>query len=724
MVLKIWQSISDKMGSMKKLFLSLGKMLGRFLPERISMFRKKESGWLAAASLAFALLILYLIPDSFYGQYPRMPEELVTLSANGLKNDHALGCEVILKYIMLDGRKVDAADYVTKGKWVTNKNVLNWRNYEAENVTNEIVFRLPAAHNRALVFESWEWRGICEVTYQGRKMRIDCYDSGYQEKPVFLNGEKRYGDWFLGVIKFFVFLLAVVLFYWLFYGLFHVWSRKTGRNISADLFAFVMLFLLVLRCMSRHTDGPWSYRIPFTDSDNFLYGGWAMTRGEVLYTDFWDHKGPYMYFLQWLGWAAAGSYVGVWLLELAAVFVAVAASYRMLRKRTGVWTAFMSVVIGYWYLACYLSFGNYTESYTLPLISVSALIFQSYFDRKPEGLSRVECVALGILFTVAFLIRPNSIAVWVVYCFAITVWCLMKKQFAKLGYYMSGFIPGMGIAFLPVGIYMTIHHAWDGFFEFFTFNFQYVEAGGNKWTALCYFLVAPVCLTALAGILYGLYKSRGQKNSMEYVCLLGWYALGMLFTAMAGGTWNHYGSMTLPVLPLGVLYAMQGLQEMIEKQNTVKIMCVCVSLGMMSAAVCMTEERGNYRFLDENKWTVQYTVENDLDLKVISRIIRENTKTDERISVFGNACQYYLCSGRLSCSKYFFQEPVYHIDEEIGKKYVDDLEKKAPGAIVVKAKETLKNQDDGTAQRMRALLDQCYEQEYEGESADLYLLRE
>ncbi len=62
--------------------------------------------------------------------------------------------------------------------------------------------------------------------------------------------------------------------------------------------------------------------IPLDDKEVFRYGGWVIYRGGIPYRDFFDHKPPLIYFLNFFGFLG-GSW-GLWLIDLALVLLATA----------------------------------------------------------------------------------------------------------------------------------------------------------------------------------------------------------------------------------------------------------------------------------------------------------------------------------------------------------------------------------------------------------------
>ena len=60
--------------------------------------------------------------------------------------------------------------------------------------------------------------------------------------------------------------------------------------------------------------------IPFSDASIFEYFGYAMNRGELMYANLFDHKGPVIFIVNYLGYLISGS-LGIKFLYLFCTFL-------------------------------------------------------------------------------------------------------------------------------------------------------------------------------------------------------------------------------------------------------------------------------------------------------------------------------------------------------------------------------------------------------------------
>jgi hypothetical protein len=146
------------------------------------------------------------------------------------------------------------------------------------------------------------------------------------------------------------------------------------------------------------------------DSAFFAYAGESVRLGGTPYLSFWDHKTPLIYLLDAMALTVSGGRVwGLWLLSLVAFVGAVVLGYRAMRSVFGS----RGALLGTAYFACSLAIllpMNMTEGYVLPLEWGAILVGLGALRSHGGDRSMLRSgLALGVLGTLAFLLRPNLI---------------------------------------------------------------------------------------------------------------------------------------------------------------------------------------------------------------------------------------------------------------------------------------------------------------------------
>lgn len=94
-----------------------------------------------------------------------------------------------------------------------------------------------------------------------------------------------------------------------------------------SIIIFILFLVAVLMLPSNPVEN-----LPGQDNGVFLYAGQRLLAGDTPYVDFWDHKGPLIFYVNALGLLlGAGSRWGVWLLEYVFLFFAAVGLYEISR---------------------------------------------------------------------------------------------------------------------------------------------------------------------------------------------------------------------------------------------------------------------------------------------------------------------------------------------------------------------------------------------------------
>ena len=175
-----------------------------------------------------------------------------------------------------------------------------------------------------------------------------------------------------------------------------------GRSDSVDAYEFqkaklsavdvlICGAIALLTALSLHTS-PFSSSYPSVDSPVFLTIGRLMHDGRLPYRDIFDHKGPVLYLINWLGLFLRtdhAPFLGVWLLEAANMFVFACIGLKILReslsprlRRFPVLSYLMIAIVCVFCSRGSLRGGNTVQEYALPCIAIALRIFLNYYRTK------------------------------------------------------------------------------------------------------------------------------------------------------------------------------------------------------------------------------------------------------------------------------------------------------------------------------------------------------
>ena len=452
--------------------------------------------------------------------------------------------------------------------------------------------------------------------------------------------------------------------------------KKVKNNYISIIVVFVILLLTFIITMQSPLNIFSNKLISGTDSSVFRTVAYYMREGLMPYKDIFDHKGPIIYILNYIGMAISYNR-GIWLIEFLSMFISLSFMYKTARLYCNKFLSILILILVTSPLFLFFEQGNLTEEYALPFISISFFIFLDYL--KNNKISSFRLIACGISFGSVCLLRINMIPLWIVFCISIFIKELKDKNIRQLLRFCLYFILGILIIILPIFIWLIINDAFIPFFEsYILFNLKYTSASSitliDKLNSMDYFMTNSISLLVIAFSIFNIYKSRNFINISYIICLL----LTYIFITLSGRTYPHYGMILIPlfIYPLAYsFYLNKGKNERFTLELITIILVFLFAFPSCFDGVIKASSDYNDRALNINNTST--TTEFAIAYDVIS-----NTDEDDKITVFGNNNIIYLLSKRMSVSKYTYQFPILNVDKSIKKSYFTDLNEDKPKIIV------------------------------------------
>ena len=413
---------------------------------------------------------------------------------------------------------------------------------------------------------------------------------------------------------------------------------------------------------------PGNNRLPTEDSSVFLYIGKRMTEGKIPYRDLFDHKGPVLYFIEYLGILVSETgYSGVWLLEVLNILTTV---FLMLKLGKSVSdrssNAFLAVLVCVG--ACgwrVWQGGNFTEEYALPWITLAAIAFYSFFQ---TGLYRWnEIMLLGVGFMIVFLLRANMIAIWVALMPVVLVLFIKEKRYFDTLKCMFLFLIGAAIVILPILFYAMRTKSLEAMWQnYIVFNLSYTNGAASisERLRLLLFFVRALWPGTIAMIIALLNQ---PKNRVLWANLL-FFVVSLIFVTLSGRGYYHYAIILLPafILPFTVLFGMtdkllRGGDNLISRPSVI----IASSLLILLAALIFRGISTGPELYDP-----------------LAEYIQKQTAEDDDVLILGNSCWYYLMTERKTENRFFYQLPPAEISAEIYDGFIKELTEH-PSKLVV-----------------------------------------
>jgi len=216
----------------------------------------------------------------------------------------------------------------------------------------------------------------------------------------------------------------------------------TDNQGKLDRKIYILLFIIALAVVFTSTYNPLNFRRMHVDSSVYVTISQGIIRGQLPYRDFVDNKGPLAYLLSVPG-LFLGRFTGIWITEIFILFVTVLFAYKTALFFGNRDKALLGTIFSFVALLAFFTVNAGTEEYSLPFLMVSLYLFAKYYFSQKQDLSFIELVILGFCFVCAVLIRLNMFPLWVGFCMVIFIETIIKRRFALLGKYVTGFCLGI-----------------------------------------------------------------------------------------------------------------------------------------------------------------------------------------------------------------------------------------------------------------------------------------
>lgn len=463
---------------------------------------------------------------------------------------------------------------------------------------------------------------------------------------------------------------------------------------------FIFIILCTLLMSLTASNNPFCVGNTGTDSSVFNYVARIILHGGMPYRDTFDHKGPLIYLIDAFG-LLLNSNIGVWIIEFVFIFLIFWFGYKIAKilgcsdvKSLGV------VIICVLTLSYYFEGGNLVEEYACPFIMISLLIFIKYFLKgyvKP-----VELVFCGTSFAAVCLLRINMIALWVVMSIGVLFTYIKRKQDLKtIVKHIVWFGVGMIVVSLPIIIWLIKNNAFNFFIEdYFRFNFMYSSdaerASINNIIQAIYYFVTGAPVVLILPIL--LYFCLVKKEFLDWLCMIT-VALSIAMMCISGQSFGHYGMILCPLVVYAVSRLLSELSLKFQKRDVALVIsgvCMVMLLFALSFYQLAVSTAKAFFF---------YKPDSMVEMQEIANVIKENTDSDDKITVCGNRNIIYLLAERDSSSRYSYQYPIADVNPMIKKEYLDDIQHLTATIIIVENDSVWYERIDSVLDRHYRLID-------------------
>ena len=335
-------------------------------------------------------------------------------------------------------------------------------------------------------------------------------------------------------------------------------NNQTNTFSSFQIFilsVIVSLILLFVYCKNSLI-----YEMnDFCDQNNFFAITDAMFHGRVLYTDIFEHKGPFLFFVYSLIHILGNSYFTLYLFEVIAnaLFVYFGTKIILLYDNEATRARIFLYVLCLEFCLCtaasFMFGGNVEElylwmsSYGL-YVTLRCLKSGNYYPRK-------ELMVMGLLCGALFWTKYSLLGFYSGLALYIIGWNIAQKNLARLGKTILLFLGGFAIASLPVVIYCALTQSFSDmvhiyfveniFGEHMTMEFK----GRQHLLSILFYKDVTSILFILLGVVFVLKKEQKDIKFLVISTII----TTLLATCCLKVIFFYYPMPMLAFIPLGII---------------------------------------------------------------------------------------------------------------------------------------------------------------------------
>lgn len=319
------------------------------------------------------------------------------------------------------------------------------------------------------------------------------------------------------------------------------------RGIIYTIIAmFVTAFMMLLSAStsplySDYCDG---------DSSIFMLIGKAIANGKNVYTDYFDHKGPILFYINALGYRLTGSKTGVFIIQCIMLSITAIFMYKTARIFTRTIRSVICVVLTILAFSSTISDGNLSEEYCMLFCMIPIYLSVKFFAKTPDDPHpKKNMFIYGVCFAFCAFIRINNGVMIGGIVLVALVTDFINDHIREALINIIHFILGIAVITIPIILFFYIKGTLEEmFFATFIFNFKYAAEGSAEKSGDTISLMLKWALPILSLILISTIFSK--RLGPKVASLITAISVFALIPMMMGFSYTHYYTTLIPLISL------------------------------------------------------------------------------------------------------------------------------------------------------------------------------
>lgn len=389
------------------------------------------------------------------------------------------------------------------------------------------------------------------------------------------------------------------------------------------------------------------------DSSIFMVVGKGITLGKAVYRDYFDHKGPILFYLNALGFWLTGGKSGVFIVQCVFFSLTAIFMYKTARIFTKTGRSLICVLLAILAFASTISDGNLSEEYCMLFCMIPIYLAVKFYTKTPDDPHPPKyMLAYGICFGICAFIRINNglMIGGIVLVALITDFASDNIKNAVLN--ILAFFGGVLTVTAPICLFFIIKGTFsDMVFATFIFNFLYAAEGssgksGSEALLLLQWIIPVIALIVISVVFS---KRLGARVASLIVAV----SIFALIPALMGFSYTHYYTTLIPLISLYCAVFFYIATQRINFGSV--LMCIVMALPLYSYFITLPYNVTHYseKLYKQYNPTVYRDVQSSIAYSAteLSALIPE----EDRDSVFGYdvPAAWFLEADIMPCHRLF-----------------------------------------------------------------------
>ena len=352
---------------------------------------------------------------------------------------------------------------------------------------------------------------------------------------------------------------------------------------------YILLYSIINRLVTSLYSVRFSKEVMEVDGACFYDVGRAILSGKVLYKDVFDHKTPYIYFINALGSLIEFNHIGLFIIEVLVLFFTLFYTYKFLmlvidrnyysekynvsdEKSINVISIISVFLMGIVYSIRNVCFGySRTEAFAVAFMMPALYLFTKNYiliKNEQDGVilnKRLPMFIIGILAGLTFMTNIKAAILFIPFAFVTAFLCIKQK---KIRFIFELFLFGMLgviVSILPYVVYMLVTNSFnDMVYALIDTNIAYSKSnismqvigteGSNRMeyntnsgliaTVVAFTIMEPIVMILIYASIVFTFALKYNKYVKISICLSAITAF--LYTMLSGRLHTYYLYIFLP----------------------------------------------------------------------------------------------------------------------------------------------------------------------------------